>query len=76
MNTKILLLDCEAIFGGKQPSIYSNNYILFLLFFISAGFIHNSDSNIDDNGVLEMTLFNSITDAFNIKVKKRKNLLK
>lgn len=68
MNTKILFLDCEAIFGGREPSLFSRNHVLFLLFFIASGFIHNTDSNIDNNGIEEMNLFNTIGDSFALKV--------
>lgn len=69
MNTKILFLDCEAISGGREPSIYAKNQILFLLFFICSAFVNNSDSNIDNKGVEELNLFNSISDSFSLKVK-------
>jgi hypothetical protein len=69
MNTKILFIDCEAIYGGREPSIYSRNHVLFLLFFIASGLIHNTDSNIDNKGIGELNIFNNISDSFSIKVK-------
>lgn len=63
-----MLFDCEALYGFNQPSLYSNNHILFLLFFIASGFIFNTDSYINENGITEMNLINSISDAFTIKV--------
>ena len=68
MNTKILFFDCEATFGGRDQSLYNNNYILFLLFFIAAGFVNNTTSNIDENGIEEMKILNNLTEAFSIKV--------
>lgn len=65
-----MLLDCEALYGVKQASLYSKNHILFLLFFIASGFIFNTDSNIDESGITEMNLINSMGDAFTIKVLK------
>ena len=67
MNTKILFFDCESISGGES-SIFLDGFIFFLLFFISSAIIHNTTSNIDQNGISEISILNSMTETFNIKV--------
>lgn len=71
MNTKILFLDCEAIFGAKSDdkNIYNNNHMLFLLFFISSCFVFNTNSCISPESINELFPISNLAQGFNIKVK-------
>ena len=65
-------MDSEAISGTNDNKLYSENYIYLLLFFISSCIIHNTDSDIDDEGLKEIRFLENLADSFNLKVKNKK----
>ena len=68
-GTKILFLDTEAISGlNNDNKFYSENFIYLLLFFISSCIIHNTDTDINNEGLSEIKFLENLGEAFNLKV--------
>jgi len=62
-------LDTEAISGlNNDNKFYSENFIYLLLFFISSCIIHNTDTDINNEGLSEIKFLENLGEAFNLKV--------
>lgn len=52
-----------------QSDFHSQNFIYLLLFFISSCLIHNTNSDIETEGLNEIKFLENLTESFSLKVK-------